>query len=104
MLGVRGLEGLVKAVCTGSSPILYVFSYVSLRIHYTLTFYIFEDVFRMEYGGCLKGGGWAGFIASIIAASPFSSFASCAVGWSIVLAWFLAWRSFLPGFEAWWFL
>lgn len=53
--GVLGLEELVKAVCTGSSPIFYVFFFIiciSSHLLYFLNFYVLGDVARMEYGGC----------------------------------------------------
>lgn len=64
VLGSRKGSGeLVKVVCTGSSPILYVLFYVSLHTCYTFDFLSPRgDVVMTGYGGCLKGGGWAGFI------------------------------------------
>lgn len=102
VLGSREGSGeLVKVVCTGSSPILYVLFYVSLHTCYTFDFLSPRgDVVTTEYGGCLKGGGWAGFIRIlafiIYCSSLFPLLRVQLVGasfWSVFF-YYLAWRSF----------
>lgn len=98
VLGSRKGSGeLVKVVCTGSSPILYVLFYVSLHTCYTFDFLSPRgDVVMMGYGGCLKGGGWAGFIRIlafiIYCSSLFSLLRVQLVGASFWSVFFFFWH------------